>query len=188
MIRNSLIAGALLLAPGLMACGGGASPPSTLGDVTFWQDVAPIYNDKCVRCHQDGGIAPFRLDNYADAQANAALEKQRTAAGTMPPYFMVHDGSCQSFVDDTTLTDHQKAIIAAWVDQGAPEGTPVTLTLPTQPALAGAVDVTTPLFAPVAQGGQEAEFDEYRCFALDPPVTANAFLTGACVGEPSART
>ena len=104
MIRSSLIAGILLLAGGLVACGGGTSPP-TVGDVTFWQDVAPIYNDKCVRCHQEGGIAPFRLDNYADAQANAALEKQRTAAGTMPPYFMVHDGSCQSFVDDATLTD-----------------------------------------------------------------------------------
>ncbi len=143
--------------------------------------MAPIYNDKCVRCHQEGGIAPFRLDNYADAQANAALEKQRTAAGTMPPYFMVHDGSCQSFVDDATLTENQKAIIAAWVDQGTPEGTPVTLTLPPQPALAGAVDVTTPLFAPVAQGGQEAEFDEYRCFALDAPVTANSFLTGYAV-------
>ena len=170
----------LLLAVGLVACGGGTSPP-TVGDVTFWQDVAPIYNDKCVRCHQEGGIAPFRLDNYADAQANAALEKQRTAAGTMPPYFMVHDGSCQSFVEDATLTDNQKAIIAAWVDQGAPEGTPVTLTLPPQPELAGAVDVTTPLFAPVAQGGQEAEFDEYRCFAIDPPVTADSFLTGYAV-------
>jgi hypothetical protein len=107
-----------------------------VGDVTFWQDVAPIYNDKCVRCHQEGGIAPFRLDTYEDAKANAALEKQRTAEGTMPPYFMVHDGSCQQFVDDTTLNDHQKAVIAAWVDQSTPEGTPVTLTLPPQPALA----------------------------------------------------
>ena len=43
----------------------------------------------------------------------------------MPPYFMVHDGSCQSFLDDVTLSDNQKAIIAAWVDRGTPEGTPV---------------------------------------------------------------
>jgi hypothetical protein len=179
MIRSSLIVGVLLLAVGVVACSGTSSP--AVNDVTFWQDVAPIYNDKCVRCHQEGGIAPFRLDNYADAKTNAALEKQRTAAGTMPPYFMVHDGSCQNFIDDATLTENQKAIIAAWVDQGAPEGTPVTLTLPPQPALAGAVDLTTPLFAPVAQGGQEAEFDEYRCFALDPPVAANSFLTGYAV-------
>jgi hypothetical protein len=164
----------------MIACGGGGSQPS-VGNVTFWQDVAPIYNDKCVRCHQEGGIAPFRLDDYADAQANAALEKERTAAGEMPPYFMVHDGSCQTFVDDTTLTDHQKAVIAAWVDQGTPEGTPVMLTLPPQPTLAGAVDLATPLFAPVAQGGQLAEFDEYRCFAMDAPIASDSYLTGYAV-------
>jgi hypothetical protein len=189
MLRKNLlpIASLLAVAIGMPACGGGAAQPPTVGDVTFWQDVAPIYNDKCVRCHQTGGIAPFRLDTYPDAQANAVLEKERTAEGAMPPYFMVHDGSCQSFVDDATLTDHQKAVIAAWVDQGTPEGTPVTLTLPPQPALDGAVDVTTPLFAPVAQGGQLAEFDEYRCFAMDPPIAAASYLTGYAVtpGEPS---
>jgi Flp pilus assembly pilin Flp len=57
----------------------------------------------------------------------------------------------------------------------------VTLTLPPQPTLDGAIDITTPMFAPVAQGGQEAEFDEYRCFAIDAPVTANSFLTGYAV-------
>ena len=62
---------------GVAACGGGGggSTPLVPGAVTFWQDVAPIYNTKCVRCHQEGGIAPFRLDDYADAKANAALEK-----------------------------------------------------------------------------------------------------------------
>ena len=82
---------------------------------------------------------------------------------------MVHDGSCQSFQDDVTLTAAQKATIEAWVDGGAPEGTPVTLTLPPQPTLEGAVDITTPLFAPVAQGATLAEHDEYRCFLLDAP-------------------
>jgi hypothetical protein len=188
MSRSSLLTIASLVPIAMLACGGGGgSPPPPAGNVTFWQDVAPIYNDKCVRCHQAGGIAPFRLDNYEDAQANAALEKQRTAEGAMPPYFMVHDGSCQTFVDDTTLSDHQKAVIAAWVDQGTPEGTPVTLTLPPQPTLAGAVDLTTPLFAPVAQGGQLAEFDEYRCFAMDAPRAADSYLTGYAVtpGAPS---
>ena len=181
MIRTGVIPIAMALAAGLVACGGGSSSSPPVGDVTFWQDVAPIYNDKCVRCHQGGGIAPFRLDDYAEAKAYAPFEKQRTAEGTMPPYFMVHDGSCQSFVDDTTLSAHQKAVIAAWVDQGTPEGTPVTLTLPPQPTLDGTVDVTTPLFAPVAQGGQLAQFDEYRCFPFDPPVAANSFLTGYAV-------
>ena len=35
----------------------------------MWDDVAPIFNAKCVQCHQQGGIAPFRLDDYEIAKA-----------------------------------------------------------------------------------------------------------------------
>src|SRR6186713_2692054 len=108
MLRCNVIIAAVSLPLGLAACGGGAggggTPPPVPGEVMFWQDVAPIYNAKCVRCHQDGGIAPFRLDNYADAKNYAALEKARVEEGTMPPYFMVNDGSCQSFQEEVTLT------------------------------------------------------------------------------------
>ncbi|HEY7371342.1 MAG TPA: hypothetical protein VIF57_04125 [Polyangia bacterium] len=168
-----------------VACGGSGT---TSSDVTFWKDVAPIYNSKCVKCHQQGGIAPFRLDNYADAHANAAQELVQVNAGTMPPYFMDHDGSCGSFHDEATLTAAQKATIAAWVSGAQAEGTPVTLTLPPQPTLDGALDLATPMFSPVAQGGALAEADEYRCFLMDPPAAAGgSFLTGYAVtpGEPS---
>lgn len=168
-----------LVAAGL---GGGAcessKPAETTGAVTFWKDVAPIYNEKCVRCHQEGGIAPFRLDTFADARTHAAAARAEITAGTMPPYFMVHDGSCGSFHDEPTLSQAQKETIGAWVDGGLAEGTPVTLTPPARPSLANAVDLSTPAFTPAAQGGQLAEFDEYRCFLMDPPLTADSFLTG----------
>jgi len=167
--------------------GSGAAGGSGAPAVTFWQDVAPIYNQKCVTCHQAGGLGPFPLDNYADALSNAVDELARTASDEMPPYFMVHDGSCGSFQAAADLTAAEKATIAAWVNGGRAEGTPVTLTLPSMPALADAVDVATPLFSPAAQGGALAENDEYRCFLLDPPNTSSAFLTGYDVtpGEPS---
>src|SRR5262249_43823413 len=85
------------------AGGAGGAASVAPGAVTSWQDVAPIYSEKCVPCHQTGGIAPFPLDNYTDALTNAALELAETAAGDMPPYFMVHDGSCGSFEDSRTL-------------------------------------------------------------------------------------
>jgi hypothetical protein len=163
------------------------APQARSGAVTFWQDVAPIYNDKCVRCHQDGGIGPFRLDEYASAKAEAALEAQRVMEGSMPPYHIVHDGTCGSFHDEITLTDAQKATVKAWVDGGTLEGTPVTLTLPAKPVLDGAQTVSTPRFMPMPQGGALALNDEYRCFLMDPPNTADAFLTGYDVtpGEPA---
>jgi copper type II ascorbate-dependent monooxygenase-like protein len=174
---------------GIMGSGGsGAGGTAGSSAVTFWKDVAPLYNTKCVGCHQEGGIAPFALDNYADAAANAALELARTASGAMPPYFMVHDDSCGSFDEaGRTLTAAEKATIAAWVNGGRAEGTPVTLTRPPKPVLSGALDVATPMFSPVPQGGDLALNDEYRCFALDPPNAKAAFVTGYDVtpGEPS---
>src|SRR4051794_37544249 len=103
--RVAMVTSVLGLGLALAACGGGASS----GGGTYWQDVAPIYYDKCVRCHQEGGIAPFRLDEYASARDHATAEAREVEAGSMPPYFMVHDGSCGSFDDETTLSDDQKA-------------------------------------------------------------------------------
>jgi hypothetical protein len=40
------------------------------------------------------------------------------------------------------------------------------------------VDIQTPTFSPVVQGGALAAEDEYRCFLLDPPLTSEAFLAG----------
>jgi hypothetical protein len=182
-MRSRLLLAFSLFATGAAACGDKSDPPVTMstGALTFWKDVAPIYNDKCVRCHQAGGIGPFRLDDYADAKAFSSLELARVTAGTMPPYFMVHDGSCGSFHDEITLSDQQKATITSWIDAGAVEGTPATLTLPAQPSLDNAVDLQTPTFAPVAQGGALAQFDEYRCFMLDSPKAVDSFITGYAV-------
>jgi Copper type II ascorbate-dependent monooxygenase, C-terminal domain len=177
-----------ILSAALVACGRSGDRPATSSSaVTFWQDAEPIFNARCVKCHQQGGIAPFRLDTYTDAKAYGALELARVTQGTMPPYFMVHDDSCGSFHDDGTLTDPEKQTITAWVNGGMIEGTVATLPLPAMPTLSGAVDIATPTFAPVAQGGALAAFDEYRCFLLDSPSPSDAFLTGYNVtpGEPS---
>jgi hypothetical protein len=162
----------------LGGCSSKSEDGTTGATATFWQDAAPIFNAKCVGCHQEGGIGPFRLDTYADAKANAAKELARVSQGTMPPYFLVNDGSCGSFHDEATLSADQKATILSWINGGQPEGTPETLTVPEKPQLADALDMTTPVFSPTPQGGTLAMFDEYRCFLMDPPNTSDAFLTG----------
>jgi hypothetical protein len=175
------LAGCVMLVIGVGACGGSNDTNGkTTGAVTFWGDVEPIFSNKCVKCHQSGGIGPFRLDDYATAKAYAPIEKVRVNQGTMPPYFMVHDGSCQTFQDDPTLSADQIATITAWVDGGTPEGTrPSTVpTPPTQPTLPNASSVSTPTFMPMPQGGELAQFDEYRCFLLDFPHTGDTFITG----------
>jgi hypothetical protein len=158
----------------LPACGGGGNA----GAPTYWTEVAPIYYDKCVGCHQAGGIGPFALDNYASAKEHAALASSMVEADLMPPFLVDHDGSCGDFQDDETLSAAEKATIKAWVDAGAPEGQPRSLTTPAPPHLEQGTDYRTPDFAPEPQGGALAAHDEYRCFLLDAGLTAPRFITG----------
>jgi mono/diheme cytochrome c family protein len=186
---------------GVVACHDDKSPaPDSTGDPvstddagtpadapTYWQDMAPLFAAHCVGCHQTGGIAPFRLDDYAMAKSYAPVIRTATAAREMPPWGVTSDGSCGEFKDSEALDDAQIALIDAWVAGGAVEGEPATIAPPEKPSLADAVAYPTPDFLPEPQGGELSAHDEYRCFALDPGVTADSFITGYEVtpGEPA---
>lgn len=162
----------------------GSGTPTTGEDTadaapTYWQDVAPIYFDRCVTCHQAGGIAPFRLDEYATAKLWAAPSASAVAARTMPPWLLTDDGSCGEFHGSRTLAADEIAVIADWAASGAPQGTVRDdLTVPPLPTLDGGLDLETPVFTPEIAGGPLAEFDEYRCFLVDPKIAKDMFLTG----------
>jgi hypothetical protein len=145
---------------------------------TFGQHVSPIFNDKCVRCHQEGGIGPFRLDDYQTAKSWSNRIAAATEARIMPPYLMETGGECGSFDESTALSAEQIATIAEWVRAGAPEGTQTQLALPALPTLTEAREWTTPLYAPVIQGGVLAAFDEYRCFRIELGLDADTWTTG----------
>jgi hypothetical protein len=145
---------------------------------TFGEHVSPIFNQKCVHCHQEGGIGPFRLDDYATARAWGNRIAAATEARVMPPYLMETGGECGSFDEGAALGDEQIATIAAWVVGGAPEGTPTPLTRPAVATLAEARAWTTPRFQPQVQGGELAAFDEYRCFRVELGLDADGWATG----------
>jgi len=46
--------------------------------VTFHRDVARILQSHCVRCHRDGGIAPFALDDVEEVSDRAKVIKRRS--------------------------------------------------------------------------------------------------------------
>lgn len=147
--------------------------------VTFWQDVAPVLYDSCVTCHRQGGIAPFALETYDDASAWSAAMVSSVQGRTMPPWLMVDDGSCGDFRHSRWLPQETIDMISTWVDQGAVEGEPRDdLAVPEVPSLEDPTEIQTPDFIPEIQGGELAEFDEYRCFLIDPQLPADRFLTG----------
>lgn len=145
---------------------------------TYYEDALPIFEEHCLGCHREGGIGPFRLDDYAAAEDRADLIRERTLDRTMPPFLVTTDGSCGSFAHDPTLSESEILTLARWVEGGALEGTPRDVELPEAPSLTGAVAYSTPVFSPQIEGGTLAEFDEYRCFLLDSAVAEQSFITG----------
>ena len=152
-------------------------PEPTGSAVSYWQDVAPIFEQRCLSCHQEGGLGPFRLDDYETAKAHAAGIRAQTQARLMPPYLVTADGSCGEFQDSHWLSDEELATIDDWVKAGAPEGNHAQINAPALPKLDDAAIYTTPVFTPEPEGSQLAEHDEYRCFLVDSGVDAVKFIT-----------
>jgi hypothetical protein len=75
----------------IAGCGAGDQPTTSgaapqAAALTFWQDVAPIVQQRCLSCHSEGGIGPFRLDRYENARVRAPLIAAAVKARTMPPW------------------------------------------------------------------------------------------------------
>jgi hypothetical protein len=145
--------------------------------LTYWDDIAPILEKKCLGCHQEGGIAPFRLDGYQELTRVALSAAAVTRAGIMPPYLVTHDGTCGQFEDHETLSAEDRAAIWEWAHADQKQGTPAVLRTPPRPSLGAAREWRTPILAPVAAGGELAELDEYRCFPFDSNLQRSAFIT-----------
>src|SRR5580704_8920283 len=90
------------------------------GAVTFNKDVLPILQANCQQCHRPGEIAPMSLLTYTDARPWAKAIKAAVVAQKMPPWFA--DPTVGHFANDRRLNEAQIQTLAAWVDNGAPEG------------------------------------------------------------------
>lgn len=140
--------------------------------------MAPLLNEKCVHCHQQGGIAPFPLDDYAIARQRSNQIAAITEARIMPPYLMETGGECGSFDESRALSTAQIELLRRWAATGAPEGEPLRLTPPPLPTLAAAREWSAPRFTPEISGAALAEFDEYRCLPIDLDLEGDTWVTG----------
>src|SRR5258707_10084320 len=118
----------LLISPQPAAQAGGA------GDVTFAKDIAPILQRSCQECHHADGVAPMALISYEDVRPWAKSIKMRTALrsqrGAMPPFFVKKNIGIKKFKHDPSLSDDEIAMVARWVDAGAPRGNPADMPKP----------------------------------------------------------
>jgi hypothetical protein len=168
----------LLLALFACATDDGNTTEDTAG-VTYYADVRPILDKACVRCHTDDGIAPVSFDDPAQAAGLASAMVEETAAGRMPP--PAPDATCRDYESSErfSLTNDEKATLAAWADAGAPLGD--------EADAPGAPDLSLTSLAPYDQEVWASkpytpqftatDGNDYRCFLIDLGNTETTYLT-----------
>ena len=173
--------------------GAGFEPPTVLaaavadpssddvaGAPSFSKDVQPILEQHCATCHERGavGASMWKLANARDAADVADGLAVVTKSEYMPPWPPSDEGI--ELQHARGLTDEQIDTIVDWAKAGGPLDVADTteVSAPTAPEVPlPRADVTLELPEPY-QGGPGIE-DDYRCFILDPHLTAPTFLTGS---------
>lgn len=132
---------------------------------TWADDIAPIFFNKCTKCHHNGGIAPFSLTDYNSAFIWRNSIKYDVQNGIMPPW--PPDTSYTRFVGERTLTPTEIQKIADWVDGGAPSGNlsnaPAPPTYTNVYQLPGTPDLIVKI-PPYTSNA--TTYDEYVCFSI----------------------
>ena len=90
--------------------------------VTFYADVLPVIQQNCQVCHQQGAIGPMALMTYQDARRWSRRIRDMVVQREMPPYQYDVDYGVQELKYDPRMSEEDIATIAAWVEQGMPEG------------------------------------------------------------------
>lgn len=176
--------------PGTSTSGEGSTGEASTGtpadQALYHEHVRPILAEHCGGCHAEGSVAPFTLDDYAEAREWGPAVLAAVQARTMPPFAANNDGSCHTFIDANWLSDEDIDTIAAWVEADYPEGD-ATLPAPEPPApatLTGEVsELTLPTYDPATDDGS---LEDYHCFLVELDLPAPRYVTGFDVvpGDP----
>jgi len=168
----------LLFAILLMGCNGNNTeePP----DVTYYQDIRPLVETHCTRCHFDGGPGTGDLTDLNNVQALASVMLDQMEAGRMPP--PVSDPDCRSYEnsDRFRLAPGSQELLERWIELGTPLGEPETaVTVATIPLSLENPDLELVLESPYTPTFEDASNpgNEYRCFILDPEHDEDFFIT-----------
>lgn len=141
---------------------------------TFHGEIAGVFAQHCNGCHAQDGIAPFTFDTPETAAQLAPAIAQAVQSGSMPPWHIGDDGSCNRYRDSRRLDDDTIDTVLAWADAGAPIGEAAPPPEPAPEVHLSSPDLSLSADAPYTP----PPGDDYRCFVLDPELSTDHFLTG----------
>ncbi len=114
------VASAALATQPIAFPGRSASAKAAATKISYSDTIAPMLEEKCVACHQEGGIAPFAFDNYEKVKQFSGMIREAVRTDRMPPWDV--DPMVGKFKDDKSLSGDQIKTLVSWVEAGAPRG------------------------------------------------------------------
>ena len=179
---------------------------TTARAITFNRDIAPILFDNCASCHRpiddtpsplasaraatSGPVspkplaeadpicvagAPFSVLDYDSVRRHARAIASAVQRRAMPPW--LPESGHGVFADERRLRDDQIALIAKWVESGAPEGNPADV--PKPPTFSGGWQLGTPdlvLTLPEPYVLQPGSRDVFRNFVIPVEIPAPRYV------------
>jgi peroxiredoxin len=151
--------------------------PEADSEVTYSNQIARIFQDRCVECHRPNQIGPFALQSYEEAVGWAEMVEEVVRDNRMPPWHP--DPKYGHFANDMSLTKEEKELIYKWVAAGAPEGNPKDLPEPKQYAggwmMPGGPDVVFHMSKEPVDVPAEGTVD-YRYYVVDTGFTEDKWV------------
>ena len=104
--------------------------PKDGSQVTYSNQIARIFQNRCQECHRDGQIGPFAMTNYDEVAGWGDMIAEVVREQRMPPW---HANPTHGiFANDARLSEEERSQIYTWVDSGCPEGNAADLPKPRQ--------------------------------------------------------
>jgi hypothetical protein len=88
--------------------------------ISYADDIAPVIQEKCAVCHQQGGLGPMRLTRYEEIKAFAPMIREVLRTKRMPPF--QPDPTIGHWAPNEGLSSEQLRTLVHWIEAGAPRG------------------------------------------------------------------
>ncbi len=123
----------LLAILGMLIVSDVALAQASNADLTYWQDVRPIFRKHCTACHNarnlreidvSGGLALDTFDAVKKGAKHAILSPGHAEKSILYDLLVTKDTKKRMPLDSDPLSKEKIAIVKKWIDTGAKEGTP----------------------------------------------------------------
>jgi WD40 repeat protein len=160
------------------------------GDLTYWQDIRPIFRKHCTACHSarnvkkievSGGLALDTFDGVKKGSKRAVVEPGKSDKSLLHQLLITSDEQRRMPLETDPLANEKIELIKRWIDSGAKEGTPPAeiAVAPTKKAATRKLDVVLPTNAvlPAGSAGSKVTGKLELALKVGPlaPITALAF-------------